>query len=243
MDFDWFLIINNDNDLLHEYYHQVKNKREIITIGIHEKSDFTAKDIVLKEDRTNFTLHYQDKDYEVEIPIPGTAFIYNALVGIAVGVTLNVEMDKIIAGIKNVAITQKRLEIIKKNNYTMINDSYNASEDSVQASLEVLKNRTEKRKIAVLGDMLELGEFSENIHNTIGKAVAEKKIDLLITVGEEARFIAAGAKEEGMKQNQIYSFHENEEVLYFLKKELRKGDVVLFKASNRLNLSEIVEKL
>ncbi len=243
MDEDGFLIINNDNDLLHAYYQKEKSKREIITIGIHENSDFMAKNIILQEDSTKFTISHQGKDYEVEVPIPGTAFIYNALVGIAVGVTLNMDMNTIIDGIQKVAITQKRLEIIKKDKYTMINDSYNASEDSMKASLEVLKNRTEKRKIAVLGDMLELGEFSKKIHMEVGKKVVQEGIDLLVTVGEEARFIALSAKENGMKQNQVYSFHENKEVLYFLKKELKKGDAILFKASNRLNLSEIVEKL
>ena len=243
MDQDSFLVLNNDDDLLHDYCDKNRDKRKIITIGIKEKSDFNAQNIVLREDSTTFTILVQDREYEVYIPIPGKAFVYNALVSIAVGTLLHMNMDMILEGIKNTSITKKRLEIIERDTYTIINDSYNASEDSMRASLEVLARRREIRKIAVLGDMLELGEFSEEIHRTIGDAVAKEKIDLLITVGQDSKYIAMSAKENGMDKSHIYSFHDNKEVIYFLKKELKKGDVLLLKASNRLNLSEIVEKL
>ena len=243
MDKDGILILNQDDDLLHAYYEKNRNNRKMITIGIKEESDFGAKNIVLMEDSTTFTVTFYNQEYDVYVPIPGLAFVYNALVSIAVGTLLKMDMETILEGIKNASITKKRLEIVKRENYTIINDSYNASEDSMKASLQVLASRNEKRKIAVLGDMLELGEFSEKIHRTIGESVAMANIDLLITVGQDSKYIAVSAKENGMDKKKIYSFHENKEVIYFLKKELKDGDVLLFKASNRLNLSEIVEKL
>ncbi len=243
MDKDSILILNNDDDLLHAYYEEHKEKRKIVTIGINEESDFLAKNIVLKENSTTFTAVFYGKEYDVYVPIPGKAFVYNSLVSIAVGVMVDMDMELILEGIKNVSITKKRLEIIDKGNYTVINDSYNASEDSMKASLQVLSKRGEKRKIAVLGDMLELGEFSEKIHRAIGETVVKEKIDLLVTVGEYAKYIALSAKESGMNRECVYSFHDNKEATYFLKKELKKGDVLLLKASNRLNLSEIVEGL
>lgn len=243
MDKDGILILNQDDDLLHTYYEKNKNNRKIVTIGIKEESDFGAKNIVLMENSTTFTVTFYNQEYDVYVPIPGLAFVYNALVSIAVGTLLKMDIETILEGIKNASITKKRLEIVERENYTIINDSYNASEDSMKASLQVLANRNEKRKIAVLGDMLELGEFSEEIHRKIGELVAMVNIDLLITVGQDSKYIAVSAKENGMDRRNIYSFHENREVIYFLKKELKDGDVLLFKASNRLNLSQIVEKL
>lgn len=243
MDEDSVLILNNDDDLLHAYYEEHKEKCKIITIGIREESDFLAKNIVLMENSTTFTVVFYGKEYDVYVPIPGKAFVYNSLVSIATGVMVGMDIELILEGIKNASITKKRLEIIDKGNYTIINDSYNASEDSMKASLQVLSKRGEKRKIAVLGDMLELGEFSEKIHRAIGEIVVQEKIDLLVTVGAHAKYIALSAKENGMKKDCIYSFSNNREVIYFLKKELRKGDVFLLKASNRLNLSEIAEEL
>ncbi len=142
------------------------------------------------EDSTTFTVTFYNQEYDVYVPIPGLAFVYNALVSIAVGTLLKMDMETILEGIKNASITKKRLEIVKRENYTIINDSYNASEDSMKASLQVLASRNEKRKIAVLGDMLELGEFSEKIHRTIGESVAMANIDLLITVGQDSKYIA-----------------------------------------------------
>jgi UDP-N-acetylmuramoyl-tripeptide--D-alanyl-D-alanine ligase len=188
-------------------------------------------------------INYKNNEYEVFVPIPGLGFVYNALVAFALGTIFNVDIKDIIDGIKNCSITKKRLEIINKKDYTIINDSYNASFDSMKLSLEVLNNRSEKRKIAVLGDMLELGTFSEDIHKKVGKIVASKNIDLLITVGITSKYIASGAYENGMDKSNIYLFDNNKEVLDFLKNNIRNNDVILFKASNRLNLSEIVDNL
>ena len=128
-----------------------------------------------------------------------------------------------------------------KNGATIINDSYNASYESMKASLEYLRKRTDLRKIAVLGDMLELGEFSEELHKKVGEEVAKNKINILICRGKYSEKIIEGAKEN--KILQIIKVQTNEEILDKLKEILREGDVVLIKASNAMKFYEICQKL
>lgn len=241
MDDDGILIINNDNDLLHEYY--LKNNKNIITIGINENSDFMAKDINLTENSSTFKITYKDQEYKIYCPIPGEVFIYNSLISFAVGALLNIDSRKIIEGIKNADLTKNRLEIIKREEYTIINDAYNASVDSMKSSLSILSKRNEKEKIAVLGDMLELGKFSKNLHEEVGEAVVKNNIDYLITVGENSKYIAAKAIELKMKKDKVKSFNTNQEVIEYLKQNLKKDSVILFKASNGMKLKEIIEKM
>ena len=136
------------------------------------------------------------------------------------------------------------MELIKTNNeITLINDSYNASFDSMKAAIEYLSNTKSTRKIAVLGDMFELGEFSEELHRKVGAEVAKNHIDLLFAVGESSKYIAKEAENNGMGKEKIYYFNERHELLEKLKNTMEKGDSILFKASNAMKLFEIVEKL
>ena len=125
--------------------------------------------------------------------------------------------------------------------YTIINDCYNANYDSMKSAIEFLRNIEGKRKIAVLGDMLELGEFSEKLHADVGKVVAQNNIDILITVGKEATKIAEVARENGVEH--VYSFDTNKEAIEQIKKILAVDDVALIKASNSMNFKEIVSAL
>lgn len=150
-------------------------------------------------------------------------------------------MEKCIQGINEFQLTKKRMDIIElKNNITLIDGTYNASEDSMKSSLDVLATYS-RRKIAVLADMLELGEFSEQLHRSVGKHVAIKNIDLLVVVGKEARFIAAGAKDAGMMN--IYCCKDNEEVINYLRNNLCSNDVVLLKGSNGMKLKDVVTQI
>lgn len=242
MDDTGILVLNNDNDLLHAYYEE--NKKNVVTIGIQNKSDFFATDVELLEDCSTFNVHYHNQVFSAFCPVPGIAFVYNSLVAIAVGIFLKMDIEDIRKGIKNFSLTKNRLEIFtNQKGITVINDSYNASVDSMKSSLEILKNRSEKRKIAVLGTMLELGDFSEDLHKEVGSYVSGCNIDILVTVGEDALYIAESAKDNGMLENTIFSFQKNEEAIFFLKEFLNAGDVVLLKASNGLRFIEIVESL
>lgn len=235
------VIINNDNDLLHKWAEENKDKYNIITCGIENKSDYMAYNIKESEENVEYSIDLKHITYNVKVPVSGKPFVYNSLVAMAVGETCNVDIENIINGIAKFELTKKRMEIIKQNNITIINDSYNASYDSMKAGIEYLKTVNGKRKIAVLGDMLELGEFAQELHEKVGEEVAKNNIDILITVGEMAKNIAKKAKEMGIKN--INSYLDNESAGNYIKSILENEDVILLKASNSMRFGEILEKI
>ena len=158
------------------------------------------------------------------------------------GKLLNIPLAEIKEGIKKFELSKMRLDIQKtEQGYTIINDCYNANYDSMKSAIEYLKNIEGKRKIAVLGDMLELGEYSKELHEKVGLEVAKNKIDILITVGKEAENIARVAKNNGIED--VYTFDNNKDATEKLKKIIAVDDVALIKASNSMNFKEIVESL
>ena len=237
------VIINNDNDLLHKWYNENKNKIEIHTYGIKNESEIMAQNIELGEEESKFLAKLKyNEELQINIPVGGEHFIYNALCGISVGKLLGLSNEKIEKGISTFELTKKRMDIKNlKNGVTLINDSYNASYESMKASLEYLSKRTDLRKIAVLGDMLELGEYSKELHKKVGEEVAKGNIDILICRGEYSQDIIEGAKNN--KKTKIIKLNTNDEILKKLQEILKEGDVVLIKASNAMKFYEICQKL
>ncbi|MEI3401192.1 MAG: UDP-N-acetylmuramoyl-tripeptide--D-alanyl-D-alanine ligase [Clostridia bacterium] len=236
------IIINNDNDLLHKWYEKNKNKIEIHTFGIQNESELTAKDIKLKEESSEFLAKSPSGLVKINVPVGGEHFVYNALCAIEVGHILGIADDNIKKGIEKFELTKKRMDIKKlANGAILINDAYNASYESMKASLNFLARHTGKRKIAVLGDMFELGEYTEELHRNVGKEVVKNGIDILICSGENSKYIIEEAKKS--KNLKIYFMNNNEQVVEKLTQELRNGDVVLVKASNGMKFFEICQKL
>ena len=132
-----------------------------------------------------------------------------------------------------------RLEIIPRKNFTIVNDAYNASPASMQAAIKTVAEIYSGRKIAVLGDMLELGAISEKVHREIGAQLVENNFDTLITLGELGKFIAAGAKDAGLKN--IFSFDTHEDAAKKILEIVQAGDTVLFKASHGMHFEKIIE--
>lgn len=237
------LIINNDNDLLHKWYEENKEKIEIHTYGIENESEINAKDIRMNENSSEFSVNINDKKIEIEVPVGGEHFIYNALCATEVGKVLGISDEQIKKGIKEFELTKKRMDIrTLKNGAILINDSYNASYESMSASINYLADHKGKRKIAVLGDMFELGEFSKELHEKVGEIVAKKNIDILICSGEESKEIVKKVNEKNPKTQTIL-LNSNGEILKKLEDILRTGDVVLVKASNGMKFYEICQKL
>ena len=133
------IIINNDNDLLHKWYEENKENRNIITFGIENKSDIMAKKLELYHDGSEYECNINGKNVNVKVPIAGEYFVLNALCATTVGKVLNIEESKILDGIANVELTKKRMDVTEKNGITIINDAYNASLESIRASLRYLK--------------------------------------------------------------------------------------------------------
>ena len=234
------VIVNNDNDLLHKWALENKDKYNIITYGITNESDYMAKNIKSFEDKSEFTVSSKTdiNNKKILVPVGGEHFILNSLCGVAVGEYLKVPTEKIIRGIAKLELTKKRMEILKsKSGATVINDTYNANYDSMKAAITYLKDIENKRKIAILGDMLELGDYSKELHEKIGEEV-DGNIDILITIGKEAKYIA-----EKSKAKQIIECDNIEEAIEKIKKIETKDDAILLKASNGMKLFEIASAL
>lgn len=232
------IVINNDNDLLHNCN---TKKHKKITYGIYNDSNYMAKKINMLEKNSDFEICIENKKYMIKVPVPGEHFIYNSLCAIVIGLKTNISPNEIIKGIQSFQLTGKRNEVKKINNIKIINDYYNASYDSMKASLRVLNNIKATRRIAILGDMLELGQYAEELHRKVGYEVIKNNIDILISVGDLAKDISKGAREKG--NIDIYEFASNSECIDKLKEIIKKDDAILLKASNKMNFSEISEFL
>ena len=237
------VIVNNDNDLLHKWYEENKENYNIKTYSITEKSDVMAKEIVLRENASDFTCKIGDKEERITVPVGGEHFVLNSLCAITVGEVLGIEADKIKSGIESFELTKKRMDIFElKNGVKIINDAYNASLESMKASLKVLSEFKDNRKIAVLGDMFELGDFAKELHEKVGEEVVKNKVDILIAAGENSKYMAEEAK-KGMKEGNVYYLENKENIESLLQKIVNKGDVILFKASNGMQYYKIAERM
>lgn len=243
MDENGTLVINNDNDMLNAW-NEKNNIYKVDTFGIDNKSNIMAHEIDLQEYGSKFIAHTSIGNLNVEVPVGGKHFVYNALCAICVGQLLDISNEEILKGIKEFELTKNRMDIIKtKQNITVINDCYNANYDSMKAAIEYLSKMSAKRKIAMLGDMLELGEYSTELHEKVGETVAKNNIDILITVGEESKNIVKEAIKLGMTEKNVYHFETTKEAISLLKDILNTEDVVLVKASNGMHFNKIVEEI
>jgi len=230
------IIINHDTDLLNKWHKEAKIKNKIISFGIDTPSDYEATE--LKYDKTGS--HFKIKEENIDINVIGKHFIYNALVAFAIGDLYHIEHKKMIQKLKEIPLEPNRMELINNHNITIINDTYNASYDSIYYALEVL-NFFSGRKIAVLGDIGELGSFSEEIHQKIGSLIIKNNIDILITIGTYSKLIGEEASKLGMDKNNIYHFNHKKEAIDLINKMKKEQDNYLVKASNSMKFNEIVD--
>ena len=188
---------------------------------------------------TTCTLHLGDNLIDVLIPIPGHHMVYNALAGAMVGRELGLTPDEIKAGIEALVPVSGRNNMISTDAFLIIDDCYNANPISTNASLDVLAT-ADSRKVAILGDMFELGENEKELHRGVGEHAAEKEIDVLICIGPLSKNTADGALG---KKTAVYHFDTKAEFLSKAESLLCKDDCILVKASHGMEFPEIVEKL
>lgn len=231
---DNLLVLNGDDKFLRRGY----DKCRTVLYGTENKScDLVAENIEnLGIDGTKFTVRVDGAEHEIYVKIPGVHNVYNALAAIAVGRNYGVSMKDIAEGIREFQLTDMRMEIGKYNGITVINDCYNASPDSMRAALKVLGDIKASRRIAVLGDVLEIGSFAEKELYEVGLSM--ENIDALITVGDNSRYIAKGAQFAGV--DEIHSFKATDDATAFLGEFLSEGDAVLVKASRGMHFEYIV---
>jgi len=237
------LVLNGDDSLLRAL--DGLTEYDIRFYGIMDKADYNAYDIKSQGERgTVFNTVIEGYEYQVYVPLPGMHNIYNALAAIAVGIELNIPPEAVINGIAEAKASELRLNIMEIGDIKVINDAYNACPDSMKASLDILSEAEGKnKKIAVLGDMLELGENEKNEHVEIGRYAAGKNIDLIVTVGQIALHIARGAVETGFEKSLVYTFENTDGALLFLYENIEKNDVILIKGSRYMKMEYIIEKL
>ena len=234
------LIVNGDDDCLKT----LKTKDlvyKLRTFGFDKDNDIYCKSYEMDEESINFVAVINRKKEEFFIPTVGKHNIYNAMAAILVGLNLNMTIEEIKDGLKNFQCTKNRLDIIKKDILTIIDSVYNASIDSMSAALNIL-GRYENRRVAILGDMFEMGEFAEFGHRQVGKA-ALGNIDIMIAIGKDSEFIVKELKENNMNENNLYHFETKEEAIENLDNIIKDDDVILVKASRGMNLEKVVEYL
>lgn len=231
-----YLVVNSDDDMLSSLVSN--DKYTVIRTGIKaDNLDYAAKNIVLNEDNTySFTV----RDTRIKLSIPGIHNVNNALLAFAVADILKADRNKAGKAIGSCVNQKMRTQISDINGYIVINDAYNANYDSMRASIDILK-KYRNRRVAVLGDMLELGEYEKALHEKTGEYLAESGIDILIAVGKNAVNYKTGALNHGMSENSIFVFNDLTEAKTSIKDIICKGDTILLKGSRGSSMEKIME--
>ncbi len=192
----------------------------------------------------NFEVNTPTGSFDVHIPVPGEHNIKDALAAIAVGEQLGIDHDHIRDALTNFKTPEKRSNVIPaRRGFVVIDDSYNASPPSVHSALKTLAMMEGGRKIAVLGDMLELGEHAVDAHLEIGRALHEAGIDMLLTVGQLSRLTARGAVDAGMPISSVSEFDDSSQAAREIAGNVCERDVVLVKGSRAIRMEKVVEVL
>ena len=233
-------IVNGDDDKLRTL--KSREDLNVTLFGMDEFNDVYAKNVEnLGLDGLKCDISTPVGDFSAHIHIPGMHMVYNALAGTCVGLACGLTLEEIKSGIENAQTISGRNNIIHTENYTIMDDCYNANPVSMKASLDVLATAL-GRKVAILGDMGELGTDESLLHYTVGEHAAEKNIDLLLCVGTLSEEIAKGAKEKNPEMN-AFLFRNKEDLLEKLPNLLEKGDSILIKASHFMQFEKIVKAL
>lgn len=233
-------VFNGDEPLLWNIRAIGKHKKYYYGIENHA-CDVTATDIVEMDDGVRFVVHGFGQQFELFVPMLGRHAVYNALAATTVGLLLGVKPEQIQARFSSFHNTGMRQKIYVKNGVTIIEDCYNAGPESTEAALDVLAGiKTDGRRIAVLGDMLELGNRSAAEHYRIGR-LAVGKADLLLTYGEHSVRTLTGAITGGMNPKNTDHFDTHEDMAHMLKMRVSEGDVVLFKGSRGMRMEKVLQ--
>lgn len=235
------------DDKWYTLFSSISNSK-VVNYGLGNDSQVSAKDIILDEmAKPRFKLCFKNKQVDISLPITGDQYVLNSLAAAAVGISYGMDLNQIKKGLESVKSFKMRMQIEEgKKNILLINDSYNANSTSMKAAIKILsylKKRRKGRSIAILGDMLELGKFSEISHMDIGKFIVKQNVDLLLTRGENAKIISQTALSKGMSKDQIYQFSSNEEIKENILNLIKPKDIVLVKASRAMVFDEIADFL
>lgn len=218
----------------------------VVTYGLGDGADVRACDVTVDTaGHPSFRIEFARGTIEATLAVPGRHNAYNAAAAAAVALELGVGPDEIAAGLSDAALSPMRMEAFSTaGGITIINDAYNASPSSMRAAVSALMDiSVPGRRIAVLGDMAELGSLTELAHFKLGEEVGRAGLDVLVTVGEKASRIADGARAEGLGDESMHRFADVQEAAGFLVELVMPHDAVLVKASRVIGLEHVVEML
>lgn len=230
------LILNGDDNMLRSL--KTCHKKVIYYSSTDKNADYYAYDIEENEKSSSFSAKTPIGNFKVEVNLPGRHNVLNSLAAIAVGEEFGLSAKDIVLGISKYKATALRQNIYKFKDVTVYDDCYNSAPNSLKASIDTL-SKMKGRKVAVLGDMLELGEMSEALHERAGEELSE--IDIIYLYGDYAESFASGAVKGGVDKKNIMVFNDKKELARTLIKNTRAGDVILFKASRGMKAEDIIK--
>lgn len=235
-------ILNGDDPLVRSMAARCKGK--VVYYGTNSNADIWAEEIKVVDGGTTAMVNTGKHRFSVSLSVPGRHNILNAMAAIAVGLRLGLSEKEMQQGLSRFTPTALRMDIFTTiEGYKLLNDVYNASPLSMRAAVDTLADVADGRKIAVLGDMLELGEISESAHRQIGEYVAKKGVGGLFTFGGQATYIAEGARQAGRQPAYIGTFDNMEALVQKLREFLRSGDTVLIKGSRGMRMERVSKAL
>ena len=238
---DGTVIVNGDDDMLSAI--REVHKKAPVTFGKNKNNNCYATNIRSKGLFGSETeIHMPSGNFRAEIPLPGEHMVYNALAAAAVGAALGLSAEEIKAGIAAVRPTAGRSNLIKCGDKVILDDCYNANPVSMCAAIDLLA-QADTRKVAILGDMFELGEDREKLHGEMGRYAAEHSVDVIICVGKLSENMAKEAEKSASEKCRVYHYAEKEEMLREMERLIKPGDTVLVKASHGMGFAEVVDKL
>lgn len=248
---DGLAVLNADNELVLNMANKIKSR--LITFGFADAVDVRAFELQTPNsgidfDGIKFKMSCNGSVVPVLLPgVIGKHQIYSALIAAAIGVELDLNLVEISQGLKGYESPAGRMSIIEGIKKTLIiDDTYNSSPEAALRAVETVGNiqlPENNFKYAVMGDMLELGEFSEQGHADVGKKVVETGFDYLVTVGTESKQMAQAAQQAGMSQENVFSFENSEKAGRFLQDKIKQGDLLLVKGSQGIRTEKIVKEL
>lgn len=231
------LIAARDDEYLNK--DRISGCYDLITAGCDGRSDYIISHIDdFGAEGIQFTLEHKGKIQHFRLPIPGRHNAFNGALAVAAGAQLGITMEEAARGLAKARLTDKRLTVRGKNGLKVIDDTYNASPDSMKAAIDVLMKTRGIRSVAILGDMFELGETSRLQHEMVGRYAARSGVELLIAIGEDSAEMARGAGEEGIAD--VKYFPDKDSFLKEMDKIIEKGDVILIKGSHGMEMDKIV---
>ncbi|MFN7170629.1 MAG: glutamate ligase domain-containing protein, partial [Candidatus Omnitrophota bacterium] len=237
------VVFNVDDPLLRKWFLREGKRLSLISYGIENEADFRAEFLTLSDREIRFKV----KGVNFSLPLVGKHNIYNVLAAISTGSVFDIPIEEMALSLRDFHPPKMRMNVLhirrEGKEIIIIDDTYNANPNSVISAVEALSYfKARGRKILILADMLELGDYSEDCHREIGLFLRDQEIDMLLTFGKYTRVVGRMViSSKNIKEVRHFSSHS--EIVEFLKEDIRNGDVLLVKGSRGMQMENVVQEI